>query len=217
MTTSADPSLGPLAQMVQAFVDADGNDETTTRILDAAYEEFSLVGIGRASMEDVARRAGVSRQTVYRHVSNKDSLVERVMRREFQRHAQRYVADLECADSAVDRVVGGYVSTIHAIRNDPLLTSILTGELDALVSSMAESAEHVLSMARTFLTMILQLERAAGEIADDVDLDVVADLMVRVAVSYVLIPSEVVDLDDGDRTDAMARTFLLPLLGWADR
>lgn len=217
MTTSADPSLGPLVQMVQAFVDADGNDETTTRILDAAYEEFSLVGIGRASMGDVARRAGVSRQTVYRHVSNKDSLVERVMRREFQRHAQRYVADLEGADTAVDRVVGGYVSTIHAIRNDPLLTSILTGELDALVSSMAESAEHVLSMARTFLTMILQLERAAGEIADDVDLDVVADLMVRVAVSYVLIPSEVVDLDDSVQTESMARTFLLPLLGWADR
>ena len=114
-------------------------------------------------------------------------------------------------------MVGGYVSTIHAIRNDPLLTSILTGELDALVSSMAESAEHVLSMARTFLTMILQLERAAGEIADDVDLDVVADLMVRVAVSYVLIPSEVVDLDDSVQTESMARTFLLPLLGWADR
>lgn len=214
MSTS-EPTLGPLALLVQAFTDAGASDDTTTKVLDAAYEEFSLVGIARTSMEDVARRAGVSRQTVYRHVANKDALVEAVLQREFQRYAQQYVTDMQSADTAVERVVGGYVRTIQAIRSNPLLTSVLSAELETLVSSMASRAEHVLSMARMFLALILQLERSAGEIDAAVDVDLVADLMVRVAVSYVLIPSEVVDLDDESATEAMARAFLLPLLGWS--
>ena len=60
----------------------------------------------------------------------------------------------------------------------------------------------------------LRAEQAAGEIGPDVDVDVVADLMTRVAISYVLIPSEVVDLDDDAAALAMASSFVLPMLGW---
>src|SRR5688572_16314571 len=112
-------------------------DLTTARVLDAAYEQFSLVGIQRTSMEDVARRAGVSRVTVYRHVANKEALVEQVLRREFQRHVGHYLAAVQAAGTAADRVVEGYLSAITAIRRNPLLSGLLPVELDALVSSMA--------------------------------------------------------------------------------
>lgn len=204
----------PLALLVQAFAGAEDVDDTTARVLDAASEEFSLVGIRRTTMEDVARRAGVSRVTVYRHVANKEALVELVLRREFQRYAIRYLADMQEADSAVDRIVHGYLDTLQAIRRNPLLSKLLAVELDQLVASMAGSAEHVLSLARMFVAHLLRAEQAAGEIADHIDADVVADLMVRLAVSYVLIPSEVVDLDDDEETLAMVRAFLLPMLGW---
>ena len=51
-------------------------DLTAERILDAALEQFVLVGIRRSSVEDVARRAGVTRVTVYRRFPRKDALVE---------------------------------------------------------------------------------------------------------------------------------------------
>ena len=203
-----------MALLLQAFAAAEVVDDTTARVLDAAYEEFSLVGIRRTTMEDVARRAGVSRVTVYRHVANKDALVEQVLRREFQRYAMDYVAEMQEADRAVDRIVHGYLRTIQAVRSNPLLSKLLAVELDELVASMAGSAEHVLSLARIFVAHLLRMEQAAGEIADDIDVDVVAELMVRVAVSFVLIPSEVVDLDDEEATLAMVRAFLLPMLGW---
>lgn len=207
--------VDPLAVLTQLLAGAGAADDTTARVLDAAYEEFALVGIQRTTMESVARRAGVSRVTVYRHVANKDALVEEVLRREFQRYAARYLADMQAAESAVERIVGGYLTTIRTIRHNPLLNGLLTVELDALVSSMAGSAEHVLSMARLFIAYLLRTEQSAGEIDAAVDIDVVADLMVRVAVSYILIPSDVVDLDDPDATEAMVRSFLLPMLGWA--
>ena len=190
-------------------------DLTTTRVLDAAYEQLSLVGVQRTSMEDVARRAGVSRVTVYRHFANKDALVQQVLHREFERLVQQYLADLERAETAVDRIVGGYVTTLQAIRRNPLLRGLLSVELDALVSSMAGRTDQVLAMARLFIASQLRAEQAAGEIAPDVDVDVAADLMTRVAISYVLIPSDVIDLDDDAATLAMARAFVMPMLGWS--
>ncbi len=210
-----DGAADPFALLVQAFAGADAVEDTTSRILDAAYEEFCLVGIGRTSMEDVARRAGVSRVTVYRHVANKDALVDRVLQREFQRHALRFIQELQTAETAADRIVGGYLSTIRAIRGNPLLGGLLSVELDELVSSMAGSAQQVLGLARTFVAHLLRVEQAAGEIDTAVDADVVADVMVRVAVSYVLIPSDVVDLDDDERTRVMVESFVLPMLGWS--
>jgi AcrR family transcriptional regulator len=207
--------VGPFALLAQAVAAAEPTDPTTLRVLDAAYEEFSLVGIQRTSMEDVARRAQVSRVTVYRHVASKDALVELVLRREFQRHVGQYLAAIEAADTAADRVVEGYLTAIQALRRNPLLSGLLPTELDTLVASMAGSAEHVLAMARLFVAQLLHIERAAGEIADHIDVDVVADLMVRLAVSYILIPSDVVDLDDEDASRAVVRSFLLPILGWS--
>lgn len=189
-------------------------DPTTTRVLDAAYELFGRVGIQRTSMEDVARRAGVSRQTVYRHVANRDALVEQVLQREFQRHVRHYLDAIAAAGTPADRVIDGYLTTLQAIRGNPLLRELLPVELDTLVRSMAGRAEHVLGMARLFIAQLLYIERASGGIAQHVDVELVADVMVRLAVSYILLPSDVVDLDDPAATREMLRRLLAPMLGW---
>src|SRR5262245_45086058 len=93
----------------------DDTDEARVRILDAAYVQFSRMGILRSTMEDVARRAGVSRITVYRRFATKDALVEHVIRREFRRYFDQFLIDIEQADNAADRVVLGFVSSLRAI------------------------------------------------------------------------------------------------------
>ena len=183
-------------------------------MLDAAYEEFCRVGIQRTSMEDVARRAGVTRTTVYRHVANKEALVDQVLQREFQRHVGQYLEAIQAATTAADRIVDGYLTTIQAIRRNPLLGGLLPTELDSLVASMAGTADHVLSMARLFVAQLLRIEQQAGEIAAAVDIDFVADVMVRLAVSYILIPSDVIDFDNDAAARTAARNLLEPLLGW---
>lgn len=47
---------------------------TRAAVLDAAMHEFSAFGLRRSSMEGVAKRAGVSRQTLYAHWGSKDAL-----------------------------------------------------------------------------------------------------------------------------------------------
>ena len=64
-------------------------DRTSQRILDAALTEAAAVGLQRITVEDVVRRAGVSRMTAYRRYPRRDDLVEALVRRETQRFLVR--------------------------------------------------------------------------------------------------------------------------------
>ena len=85
-------------------------------------------------------------------------------------------------------------------------------EPDALVASLIGDGGRTLSLIRRFVARQLRAEQRAGHVDADVDVDLVAELMVRVSASFLLTPSDVVDLDDDDQTEAMVRQFLVPML-----
>jgi AcrR family transcriptional regulator len=200
----------------RAYTDAvervDDVDEARARILDAAYEQFCRMGIQRSTMEDVARRAGVSRITVYRRFATKDVLVEHVVRREFRRYFDQFLVDIEAAGSAAERVVLGFVSSLRAIRGNPLIGGLIAAEPALLVPSMISDGGRTLATVRAFVAGQLRREQHAGTVADDLDTDLVAEMMVRVSASFLAIPSHVVDLDDDKQLAAVARRFLVPML-----
>jgi AcrR family transcriptional regulator len=200
----------------RAYTDAvervDDVDETRARVLNAAYEQFCRMGIQRSTMEDVARRAGVSRITVYRRFATKDTLVEQVVRREFRRYFDRFLIDIEQAETAADRVVLGFVSSLRAIRRNPLIGGLIATEPDLLVSSMISDGGRTLATVRQFVAGQLLREQRAGNVSSDLDTDLVAELMVRVSASFLAIPSHLIDLDDDEQLAAVARRFLVPML-----
>ncbi|HEX6351784.1 helix-turn-helix domain-containing protein [Actinophytocola sp.] len=191
---------------------ADDADEVTTRVLDGAYEQFCRMGIRRSTMEDVARRAGVSRITVYRRFATKDALVEQVVRREFRRYFDQFVLDIQEARTAADRVVAGFVSALRAIRHNPLIGGLLTVEPDVLVPAMIRDGGRTLAAVQRFVAHQLRREQRAGHVSSEVDVELVAELMARVCSSFLLTPSQVVDLDDDEQVRAVARKFLVPML-----
>ncbi|NKZ02297.1 TetR/AcrR family transcriptional regulator [Actinomadura latina] len=200
----------------RAYTDAveqvDDQDETRTRVLDAAYDQFSRMGVQRSTMEDVARRAGVSRITVYRRFATKDALVEHVVRREFRRYFDRFLVDIKQAETAADRVVLGFVSSLRAIRRNPLIGGLIATEPDLVVPSMISDGGRTLATVRQFVAGQLRHEQRAGNVAADLDIDHVAELMVRISASFLAIPSQLIDLDDDAQLAALARRFLVPML-----
>jgi TetR/AcrR family transcriptional repressor of uid operon len=209
-------TTGPESLLERALAEAvervDDHDEMTARVLDGAYEQFCRMGIRRSTMEDVARRAGVSRITVYRRFATKDALVEHVVRREFRRYFDRFLIDIEQARTVADRVELGFVSALRAIRHNRLIGGLMAAEPDVLVPSMIGDGGRTLAAVQRFVAGQLRREQAAGSVAADVDVELVAELMARVSASFLLIPSQVVDLDDDDRLRALARKFLVPML-----
>ena len=198
----------------EAFSKADEIDETSARVLDAAYEQFCRKGIRSSTMEDVARRAGVSRITVYRRFSTKDELVEQLVRREYRRYFDQFVIDIKDAKTAADRVVLGFVSSLRTIRGNALISGLMVEEPTSLVPSIIGEGGRVLTATvRQFVAGQLRREQGAGNVAAEVDVDLVAELMVRMSTSFLITPSDVVDLADDKQLADLARRFLVPMLG----
>jgi TetR/AcrR family transcriptional repressor of uid operon len=201
---------GALTAAVEGVVD--DHDETSARILDAAYELFSRFGIQRTTMEDVARRAGVSRITVYRRFATRAVLVDQLIRREIRRYFDQFLVDIEHAETAADRVVLGFVSSLRAFRHNPLIGGLMASDPNALIPSTIGDGGRTLAAVREFVAGQLRREQDAGNVSGDVNVDIVAELMVRVCSSFLVIPSHIVDLDDDEQLRDLARQFLVPML-----
>ena len=208
---------GPKSLLERAYVDAVGrsdedDDATRTRLLDAAYDQFCRFGIQRSSMEEVARRAGLSRITVYRKFDTKDALVDQVILREFRRYFTDFLAEITRAETAADRVVLGFVSSLRAIRTNPLIGGLLATEPNLLAGAIGGGDGRMLATVRQFVAGQLRSEQRAGTVSPRLDTDLVAELMVRLSASFLTVPSLLVDLDDEDQLAAIARQFLVPML-----
>ncbi|WP_227982106.1 TetR/AcrR family transcriptional regulator [Nocardia spumae] len=191
---------------------ADDGDDIRSRVLDAACEQFGALGVRRSTMDDVARRANVSRITVYRRFATKDDLVEQVILREYRRYFDQFLTDIRRARTPADRVVLGFVSSLRTIRNNPIIGGLLTAEPDMVVGSMIGDQGRTVAMVRAFVAGQLRREQRAGQVSAEVDAELAAELMVRISASFLAIPSGVVDLDDDEQLTELARRYLVPML-----
>lgn len=198
--------------LLEAVERADEVDAVRTRLLDAAYEQFCRSGIHRSSMEEVARRANLSRVTLYRRFESKDALVEQVLLREFRRYFDQFLIDIRTACTVADRIVLGFVSSLRAIRTNALIGGLLDAEPMLLAGSLVGDG-RMLAIARQFVAAQLRRERQAGTISHELNLELTAEMMVRIAASFLMVPTDIVDLDDEEQLAAIAREFIVPMIG----
>jgi AcrR family transcriptional regulator len=100
--------------------------------LDAARACILDVGWRRTTLTEVARRAGVSRMTIYRAWPDMPAVLGDLMTREWGEVVARAVADADRDTdraTAADRLVAEVVATCRALRDNELFVRIV--ELDA--------------------------------------------------------------------------------------
>lgn len=186
-------------------------DATQVKLLDAAREVFCRVGMQRASMEEVATLAGVSRVTLYRKFATKNALAEAVITREFRHYFDVFRREVTAAPTAADRVVFAFVSSLRTVRGNPLIASLLVTEPQQLIGA-ADVAARMVASVTAFVAAQLRIEQAAGNVSTDIDPDVTAEMMVRISMSFLTIPSLQIDTDDDEQLATIARRYLVPML-----
>lgn len=191
---------------------AEVGDQTSARILDAALERFTAVGLRKTTMDDIAVAAGVGRATVYRRFEGRDDVVRAVILRELARFLAEVDAALAGVTDPLDRFVHGFVSTLRAARENPLLGRLLEVDSDLLVPFLTVGGAPALRLSRAFLADELRQSQAQGFIRPDVDVDLVSELLVRLCQSLLLTPDGLLRLDDDAGLEDLARTYLAPAL-----
>lgn len=68
-------------------------EERPLQILEAAFEVFGAHGLAGARLEDIAKRAGVSKGTIYLYFPNKEALFKEMIRRTVVAHLERTERD----------------------------------------------------------------------------------------------------------------------------
>src|SRR4051795_4500611 len=103
---------------------------TSTRdaLLDAAYDAAVSGDWARTRMADVAREAGVSRQTLYNEFGSKDALAQAMAMREVEQFITGTEAALDEADpdDPIDAVAAAALYTLQQAADNPLLKAALT-------------------------------------------------------------------------------------------
>src|SRR5215470_7647607 len=180
-------------------------------ILEAALEEFSEVGIRRTSIDDVARRAGLARATVYRHVGAKDHLIQLVIEAETRRAIAELDHTLSRHDDATQAIEAGFVFLVRFVHGHPLFDRVLHREPELLLPALTIDAGPVLATYRSLIAERLKDWQDRGRI-DPVNLDRAAEAIARFALSLLLTPHGVADADDPRAVAVFAREILTPML-----
>jgi len=187
------------------------DDATTERILDAALAQFTEFGMRRTSVDDVAKRAGLTRVTVYRRFRTRDLLIGATIHREYMRFLAILDPAIKGLPTMEERITEGFLVTLRHVQEHPLLGGLLRTEPELVLPALTIHGGPGLIAMREYLTRSFEhYQRDSGPL--DPDPAPAAELMVRIVVSFLLNPTSCIELSDDEAVRSFARRFLAPLL-----
>lgn len=197
LTLALDPTVAP------------PDDATSERILDAALALVAEGGMRAVTMDSVAARAGAGRMTVYRRFGDRASLIEALTVRETRRSLAEIAAtQADQSIGPVELVADGFAAAIRIAREHPLFSRI--PPLD-VIGGLNSPHDETGEMLRGFLAdRIREAQREGG--MRDVKPEQAAELLLRIGVSFLLIPRSVIPLDSDAAARRAARDLIAPIV-----
>jgi AcrR family transcriptional regulator len=175
------------------------------RLFEAALALVAEQGVDGLTMDRVAKAAGVSRATVYRHLpGGREQLISETVAWEVGRFLDRATAAADGATSLEARLEAFLVSSRHGVDEHEVLQRVLEHDREEVLPSLGEVLPIVVGVLRGWLVPQLAAERLQpGQTVDGA-----ADYLARMLVSF-LGSAGGWDLDDPDQRTRLVRQELL--------
>jgi AcrR family transcriptional regulator len=184
-----------------------GARSTRDALLDAAYDAAVAGDWTGTRMLDVARAAGVSRQTLYNEFGSKDALAQAMAMREVEQFIEGTERELDEAhpDDPIQAVGAAALYTLQQAADNPLLKAALTDDTSGLLSFLTTRGEPAIAAARSsfetyYSTHWPTLSPASIELA--------AETIVRLTISYLTLPDDAPAEAVASRLSDLARKLL---------
>ncbi|WP_369373707.1 TetR/AcrR family transcriptional regulator [Streptomyces sp. cg36] len=169
-------------------------------VLDAARDCVLAVGVRRTTLTDVARRAGVSRMTLYRRWPDVRTLVGDVMTREWVAVTLGATPRTDPSRPVRDQLVDGLVTGLRALREHPLLRKILDVDPELLLPYLFDRRGASQDALLAFVQEALEQGHADGSVRADHPLRQARALFLVIQ-SYALSLRTMTDTTDPELTD----------------
>ena len=153
-------------------------------LLDAALACVMDVGLRRTTLADVARRAGVSRMTVYRAFPDLATLVGALLTRELTQLLQEVESTLKDLPTARERLVQAAVETVTRMDDHPLYRRVLDLDPELLLPLVVDRFGSTQVAAMALIAEQVRAGHQDGSIRD-VDPESAAVAILLTAQSFV--------------------------------
>ncbi|WP_225800222.1 TetR/AcrR family transcriptional regulator [Streptomyces sp. NK15101] len=180
-------------------------------VLDAARDCVLAVGVRRTTLTDVARRAGVSRMTLYRRWPDVRTLVGDLMTREWIAVAAGAMPPADDDRPERARIVEGLVAGVAAFRSHPLFRKILDVDPELLLPYVLDRRGASQDALLGLLLTALEEGHEDGSVRR-AHLDLQARSLLLVVQSFTLSLRTMADEDDPELSEAAFLEELRTLL-----
>ncbi|OQQ13552.1 TetR family transcriptional regulator [Streptomyces sp. M41(2017)] len=180
-------------------------------VLDAVRDCVLAVGVRRTTLTDVARRAGVSRMTLYRRWPDVRSLVGDLMTREWIDVATSAMPEPRSDGRTRTLIVDGLVAGIEAFRAHPLFRKIIDVDPELLLPYVLDRRGASQEALLGLLADALKEGHADGSVRR-APVDRQARALLLVVQSFTLSLRTMTDEDDPELTSAAFLDELRTLL-----
>lgn len=188
----------------EGAAEAEASD-ARTQILGAAVVEAGTSGLGRFTVEDVARRAGVARATVYRHFpGGKDQVTAEAVTWEVARYFRVLEERLRGIDDIGTRLERGIAEGRALLAEHQVFQKVVDTEPERLLPHLSQSAPLVQAAIRDDIRPRLE----AADLVPGTDPEEAADFLARNVVSFLMAAGSW-DLDDPSEVRRLVRDNLL--------
>jgi AcrR family transcriptional regulator len=143
------------------------------------------VGLKRTTLADIARRAGVSRMTVYRQYADLQTIVSELLTCELVALIDRSRAAVEELPTARERLVEAGVRTVEELAHHPLYRRVLDLDPELLLPLVVDRFGSTQKAAIDLVAAQVAEGQRDGSVRTDVDPQLAATCLQLTAQSFV--------------------------------
>lgn len=191
--------------MTQTSADNQAID-TRELIVESAFACFGKQGLQKATIVDIAKRAGVSRSTIYEYFSDKASIVEACAEHASQQFYREMTKAMDPSSSLEDKLCAAAVFVTQARR---AIVSEKYFDEDAISLLLTKDAAVLLRECVEFFAPYLSAARLTGEVRKDLDIEAAGEWFARILFSLFSTPSSTLNMDDPEVAAEFVRAHVV--------
>ncbi len=178
------------------------------RLVAATAEVIAEDGPLAVRVDEVARRAGCSRATVYRYVADKDELVREVLVGRSAAIAEQLEAEIDESGDPADWIVEGLMRHAEAVRAEPWYQALEHQGATTALARVGGGPEALVGLAAPLVAAFLERIAERGALRVDITVEEATEWLIGVHLGL-LAPAFV------DRSRAHQATMLRKFVAYA--